>query len=156
MIFPPKIMTAKLDMRDYHPAYEAEFTVWCNPPDAFVERWHEMHSGARKLATEMLDISPKKTQKEYLVLLVDAKKNNPISYGEWDTAVNDIANSMLPKKMEWVSELLSQGEPDTHISAVQLTQLKEEYQETDPRLFIWIVQHSMDKIQEHRLATKKV
>ena len=37
----PKVLTRPLDMSEYHPAYQATLSVWCNPGAAFLERYDD-------------------------------------------------------------------------------------------------------------------
>ena len=56
----------------------------------------------------------------------------------------------------WASKLWSQGEPDTHLSVEEITQLVDTARDTDPSIFIWMVSRSLEMIRQHRHAVKKV
>jgi hypothetical protein len=54
-----------------------------------------------------------------------------------------------------VSQLLSQGKPDTRFSVDELRELYEQTKDADPAFWMWFNTRIMDKVSEHRLGIKK-
>ena len=54
-----------------------------------------------------------------------------------------------------MSELLSQGEKDTHFSAKELRELVDKTVDTDPAFWIWLQNRILEAITDHRSGRKK-
>jgi len=54
-----------------------------------------------------------------------------------------------------VSQLLSQGKPETHFSVDELRDLYEQTKDADPSFWMWFNTRILDLISEHRYGIKK-
>lgn len=74
----------------------------------------------------------------------DGKLDDPGKVDEFNEAV-----------CSWFSELLSQGDPSTHITPEDLKTLRDETKETDPGFWLWFQNSIAGMIRDHRITVKK-
>lgn len=66
-----------------------------------------------------------------------------------------IGERKVKRALELWAELWSQGPDGTQWSAEDLTQLANAVVDTDPMLFVWLRDQTLEMIREHRTAEKK-
>ena len=98
---------------------------------------------------------------EYAVEFGDAQiqvwVNPPIRLlAELDALMEAVGAGEFSRLFQWLSEIWSQGPEESHWTVEEIRQLFEESQESDPALFIWLYQRTLESITEHREVRKKV
>ena len=107
-----------------------------------------------KIATLTLDVS--EYHAEYkAVLHVWCNPPDAVVVTEYEAAAQEYKDGEQVKMIAWASKMWSQGAKDTHVSPDEVKRMIDEMQETDPLLFIWLVNRSLDIVRDHRLAKKK-
>jgi hypothetical protein len=78
------------------------------------------------------------------------------SFGMFAEAAKDPEKleEFMGKLYAWVSELLSQGEPDSKISADELKIMVDETTPTDPQFWGWLQARIIEMIKDHRTKIK--
>lgn len=133
-----KIVRA-LRLADYADEYgEAAMAIWVNPPTSLYEQIDNSLRESDRLLGELRKLA------------VDEAR---------DSAQMDVLRAELEKVGEqmpaWLSEIWSQGEPETRMSIEEVKALEAETRENDPALFRWLVGQSWLMILEHRAGVKK-
>lgn len=124
----PRI-TREIDLADYAPEWQAlKVHVWVNPP---LRLLHEYDQALKDV--------------------VGAIKDNQVEGYSAENAIQKAADDL--KRI--FSELWSQGPEETRWTQEEVQQLVEETQETDPGLWIWLRNRSIELIKNHRQQIKK-
>jgi hypothetical protein len=131
----PKIVRL-LALADYAEEYgEAAMEVWLNPPTSLYEQIEKMMRATDELVAELRKVA--ETDK-----------------ARADEIRNEI-NASSAKVNGWLSEIWSQGAPETHMSVDDIMKLANETRENDPALFRWLVAQTWLMILKHRAGLKK-
>lgn len=122
----PKIVRA-LDLQEYAAEWGSlQIQVWVNPPIRLLQEHDQV-----------------------LVDVRQAIKGN-------DQATAQITIEQAAKDLVRIfAELWSQGAEETRWSEAEVERLVEETQPTDPLLWNWLRERTIDMIREHRAAVKK-
>ncbi len=139
MEFTIPAITEPLDLAGYAPALAGQvLQVWVNPPlDKRMEYWQS----ARR------------------ALEIDAERQKIKDTNPEDKEKSDIleleSRELLQKVDAWLSEIWSQGPENTRLSAEYIRQFRNAIQDTDPKLFGWLVGTSIRLMMEHQGTVKK-
>ena len=139
MEFTIPAITEPLDLAGYAPALAGQvLQVWVNPPPAKRIGYLQISRRALELDAErkkLQDTNPKDKQK---------------------SGILEIESGKLLEQMDaWSSEIWSQGPEETHVSVEYIRQFRNATQDTDPKLFGWMVGNSVKLMMEHQGAVKK-
>ena len=134
----PKI-TVPLDLAGYSPSLAGQvLQVWVNPP--LGKRMEYWRSTRRALE---IDAEKQKLQ--------DGITENK----EKADALEKESSQLLERVDAWLSEIWSQGQEDTRLTAEYIRQFRNDIQDTDPKLFGWMVGKSVQLMMEHQGTVKK-
>lgn len=128
----PKLIRS-FSLSEYAPEMQEQIFVWVNPSGTFLLA---LMDKLREYIEQGKSETPKK----------QGKKNKPPKNG----------NEKLRLYLEGLSELLSQGAPETHWSASELELMITETAETDPQFWVWFNDRILTEIKEHRNTQKKI
>jgi hypothetical protein len=107
-----------------------------------------------KIAIRTLDVS--EYHPDYkAVLHVWCNPPNGVVVEHYEKAVEEYRDDKPDKMISWASLMWSKGAEDTHVSEVEVKRMIDEMQETDPLLFTWMINKTLDIVRDHRLAKKK-
>lgn len=124
----PKI-TRAIDLVEYAPEWASlQIHVWVNPPLRLLQEHDQVLSDVRQ-----------------------AVKDNQVEGHSAQSSIEKAADDLA----RIFSELWSQGPEETHWSAEEVVKLVEETRETDPQLWYWLRDKSIEAIREHRTQIKK-
>jgi hypothetical protein len=119
-----------LDIGAYAPDMGGQVLwIWANPPVRLVRDYFEISDDIAKLAKAAKTLH----QDE----LINARE------------------SLTERLCVWMAEVLSQGELDSHWTAVELAELERTASDTDPRFWAWMTRSIVDIVLEHRGLLKK-
>ena len=122
----PKIIKP-LSLSEYEAAYgDAVISVWVNPPEDKVNEYMG-----------------------YLGAALEAHKTL-----EGDAATTQL-EEIAVKIQQWLSEIWSQGSPDTHWSGAEIETLYRDTTESDPQLWPWLSGNTLAMILDYRRNRKK-
>lgn len=123
----PKIVRA-LDLQEYAPEWGSlQIQVWVNPPVRLLQEHDQVLLDVRQAIKD--DVDPATAQAMI------------------EQAAKDMARIF--------AELWSQGAPETRWSADEIEHMVEETQSTDPRLWAWLRERTIEMIRDYRAAVKK-
>jgi hypothetical protein len=114
-----------LSLADYAPEMEVTLQVWVNPPRSTIQKYFQ----------SAMDIG------------------EAIRAGGPDAVAKIEAAGLVV--IEWAAEIWSQGEDDTRWSVEDVTALQNGCMETDPALWGWLINRTVEMIADHRAASKK-
>jgi hypothetical protein len=124
-----------LDLGEYMPEMQGSvLEVWVNPPAEMLKEISDLTQGIFDLVGRALK-----------------KKQNWLSKKVNEKTSDGIENRIR----ELFSELLSQGRPNTCLSASDLKRLADETFGTDPNFWPWLQNKIFTMIREHREGKKK-
>lgn len=133
-----KIVRA-LSLAEYADEYgEAAMAVWVNPPTSLYEQIDNSLLESERVLVELRKLAGASTRDD---ARMDALRAELAKIGEQMHA--------------WLSEIWSQGEPETRMSIDDVKTLEADTRERDPALFRWLVRESWLLILEHRAGVKK-
>lgn len=129
----PKVLRP-LDLGEYGPDYEGMvLTVWVNPPREMRKRWVTISGDIRNvqqvMGTEKTAEAGQRTSDEHVEKIAAAGKAS----------------------IEWLAEILNQGDEETHCSQEQLIELAD----VSPGLYGWLFHQVFFSILEYRAGKKK-
>lgn len=131
----PKIVRP-LALADYADEYgAAAMDVWLNPPTSLYEQIDATMRATDDLVAELRKVAE-----------TDKARADEI---------RDEINASSAKVNGWLSDIWSQGEPETHMSVDDIKKLADETKENDPALFRWLVAQTWLMILKHRAGLKK-
>jgi hypothetical protein len=129
----PKVVRP-LALSGYAAEYGAAMlSVWVNPPKQLSDSMLKAFARTEALVAEL-----RKTPKD---------KHNDAKRDELD-AIGEQVTSFL-------SEIWSQGHPETHMSVEDVRELVQTSRESDPALWPWITRQTWTMILEYRAGVKK-
>ena len=148
----PKINRA-IKLSEYAPEFgEAEILVWVNPPvrlmnehDAAVREVVEITRGMIREAGKMPLTSPPAPP------LRNGEGSGKIEGEEWKARLEKVAGELA----RIFSELWSQGPEDTRWTVEEIRELVKGTTETDPGLWPWLRNRTIQTIQDYRAGIKK-
>lgn len=128
----PKVIRP-LALADYDPQYEGlQLQVWVNPPRGKRERFWSLTLEVGELMERIRD-----------------RSKDTVST-ETDELV-ERANRTGQEMLEWLSEILSQGDEESHCTHETLADLADQ----SPGLYQWILRKSYQTINDYRAGKKK-
>ena len=128
----PKIVK-KLELKEYSKEFgDTFFEVWVNPPKSVL---NDLRSALHRIDEIVLS-------------------NEPVT-PEQAVANQKLVDSILEEQVKCYSEILSQGDESTRMSAEELKTLTEQTFETDPGFWTWIKTRVNQMIVDHRVGIKK-
>jgi len=123
-----------LDLGEYHAQFAGQvMQVWVNPPIAVRQRYAAIRRQIEGIWEEI---------KEEL----KAKKKLAAERSQEREA---LSGRLLKEQAEWLSQIWSQGPEDTRMTAEEVERLRSESQETNPRLFSWLISRTIRLMAEH-------
>ncbi|MBS4061463.1 MAG: hypothetical protein KG029_13775 [Bacteroidetes bacterium] len=128
-----------LNLAEYAPEYgEAAMVVWVNPPTSLYEQIDNSLRDSDRILGELRNLAGAETR--------DSARMN---------ALRAELESTGEKMTAWLSEIWSQGQPETHMSIDDVKALEADTRENDPALFRWLIGQSWLLILGHRAGVKK-
>ena len=128
----------KLYLSDYAAEYgDKALQVWVNPSRKILQERIAQAEQGKELRSELDGLAKGSPDLERMRVILDELGN-----------IGKIS-------LAWMSEILSQGTEDTHISADELTAFVNECEELDPGFYAWISKRVWEMIGDHRLQKKK-
>lgn len=149
-----------LYLRNYAPEYgDMALQVWVNPPRKANEQRQDRMMEAARLIVEM---------KELLVSVAAgqapsegeslAEQTIYAEQGAPESRIKEIAQYVTQiglEMIDWLAEIWSQGAEETWMSREELRAFIVEADESDPRLYAWLLSETLRMIDEHRSMEKK-
>jgi hypothetical protein len=136
---PPKIIES-LNLGGYTPALqEVNLQVWVNPPAVLFSKFYSFDVMARENDAAIKKLTEAEPRDEEAI-----------------KAAVERRNEIGQARLAWLSEILSQSpDVDTHWTPEEISKaFIEEYGQTDPQLFWWVLLSVFFKINEHRTELK--
>jgi len=128
----PKIVK-KLELKDYSEAFGGVcLEVWVNPPKSIL---NDLRSALNRINEIVISTEPVTSEQA--------------------VANQKLVDSILEEQLKCYSEILSQGNESTKISAEELKTMTVETFETDPGFWTWVKTRVNQMIVDHRLNIKK-
>lgn len=128
-------------LRDYAEEYgENKLLVWVNPPQG-------------ELQTQLEGLSKIDEMRNRLVEMLREKDNPQIV--EQIKSLSEEMRVISDGFVTWLACIWSQGEPETHMNADELHEFIEQSNDSDPRLYPWLMISTIEMITEHRSQQKK-
>lgn len=138
----PKIVRT-LDLGQYADEIALEMQVWVNPPAKLLLQ-HDMNVAISR-----------KTSKE-----IEALQRSEVKVEDFDVRLEALTKTLAAAGAavcEVMAELWSQGtDVESRWTAADVKELINSTYTTDPGLYTWMHDQTMDMIQEHRTQRKKV
>lgn len=127
-------IVATLDLGEYRAQFAGQMMqVWVNPPRAVRQRYADTRREIETIRQEILaEVKAKKAA------TAERLKEREAQSGR-----------LLKEQNAWLSEIWSQGAEDTHMTAEEVERLRAESQETNPRLFGWLIDQTVRMMAEH-------
>jgi hypothetical protein len=143
----PKIV-CPLPIKEYAPELgDALFMVWVNPPSTTRLRFAAIRYEIQDRLKDIKDLNAKalitKDEKKRAEIIADADR------------LSKILNDLVLRLDGWISEMLSQGDEATRIPIEEITRIREETIDTDPRFYRWLTNRIILMVDEYRGAVKK-
>jgi hypothetical protein len=126
-----------LDLGEYHAQFAGQMLqVWVNPPLATRQRYAGIRREAEEIRKEVAEEvkAPSTALPPVAPLRADRDER---------------AGRLLTEQAAWLSEIWSQGPEDTRMTAEEVERLRSESQETNPRLFAWLISRTIHMMAEH-------
>lgn len=138
----PKIVRT-LDLGQYADEIALEMQVWVNPPAKLLLQ-HDMNVAISR-----------KTSRE-----IEALQRSEVKVEDFDARLEALTKTLAASGAavcEVMAELWSQGtDVESRWTAADVKELINSTYTTDPGLYTWMHDQTMDMIQEHRTQRKKV
>jgi hypothetical protein len=147
MRFEYRKITLAVDLGEYYEAYQGKFVhVWVNPPRA------------KRLEGEMLMRQAGRWLEEQIqALRAEGPKSKPTIAEAVRRMLQpggrpDIVKEISDRTHAWIADIWSQApDPEAHWTADEVRQMDE----TDPRLFEWLAQRTLELMDIFRAGLKK-
>jgi hypothetical protein len=125
------------------------FQVWVNPTRTTRSKIAGLHANIRILILAMKEIDARFAKKK------DASESEINKVRAQVEELSGKIGALLLERDEWVSEILSQGSEESKISPAEVTRMRTETLDADPRFFEWLVGRISAMIDEYRSGIKK-
>jgi len=123
-----------LDLWEYHAQFAGQvMQVWVNPPMAVRKRYAEIRKQTEAIRQDLA------------AELKTKKKLDP----ERSKEREELSARLLKEQSAWLSQIWSQGLEGTRMTAEEVERLRAESQETNPRLFAWLINQTIRLMAEH-------
>lgn len=136
-----------LPLRDYQPQYgDVCMKVWVNPPKNLTDQRIQHLAKAGRLKIEL---------DTFMSLNIDGGAE---SVDQAKARMEEVVQEMTALSIEmiaWLSEIWSQGPEETRMTSDELTEFVKECDENDPMLYAWLVERTVEMIQDYRRKKKK-
>jgi predicted nuclease with TOPRIM domain len=123
-----------LDLGEYHAQFAGQvMQVWVNPPLAVRKRYAEIRRKTEAIRQEIKE---------------DLQANKKLA-AEQSREREELSGQLLKEQNAWLAEIWSQGPDDTRMTAEEVELLRAQTQETNPRLFSWLISRTIRMMAEH-------
>lgn len=136
-----------LALNEYQPEYgDAKLMVWVNPPKSMTdERMEHLIQGSA-------------LRKELDAFLMLNREGGAESVDEAKERIKEVLQEMkvlADEMIVWLAQIWSQGPEETRMSAEELTEFMEKCNESDPVLYSWLLDRTIQMIRDYRSKKKK-
>jgi hypothetical protein len=150
----PKIIQP-LDLAGYSSALAGQaLQVWVNPPVEMRRRYGLIVQQIIKLPTGI----PPERKGTAEGLTVHRAGDTEILAEKNKKQIEKLSQEvgrLRKEQEEWLAEIWSQGAEETRFTAEEIMEFRSQAEQTDPRLFNWLVAATLKMILEHVGAVKK-
>jgi hypothetical protein len=123
-----------LDLGEYHAQFAGQvMQVWVNPPLALRKRYAEIRRQTEDIRQE-------------IQVELQAKKKPATERSQEREA---LSGQLLKEQNAWLAEIWSQGPVDSQMTPEEVERLRRESQETNPRLFRWLISQTIRMMAQH-------